>query len=111
MGHLAQPIIVHEPDAAILPSLATASDVLNRWATSMAMNSPRQCADCGGELEMGFVPDVSVTVAQQSSWHRGEHDKTSRSSSGDFDYTWTVSKECQSLDACSRGRSSGGLYR
>jgi len=38
------------------------------------MNEAQKCSDCGGELETGFVPDVSMATAFKSSWHRGEPD-------------------------------------
>ena len=32
------------------------------------------CPDCNGELELGFVPDVTMFKALQLSWHRGTPD-------------------------------------
>ncbi len=35
------------------------------------------CADCGAELEIGFIPDLSLAAVFKSSWHPGEPgDKT-----------------------------------
>ncbi len=34
----------------------------------------QKCADCGEELEAGFIPDISLATAFKSSWHRGEPD-------------------------------------
>ena len=30
------------------------------------------CSDCGGELELGFIPDVTYGNVWQSCWHRGD---------------------------------------
>lgn len=38
------------------------------------MSQPQACSDCGGELEIGILPDVSMAAALQSAWHRGEPD-------------------------------------
>ena len=41
------------------------------------MDPGQSCAECGAELEIGFIPDVSMPTAFKSSWHRGEPgDKT-----------------------------------
>ena len=38
------------------------------------MTQPSRCADCDGELEVGFIPDVSMGAALQTAWHRGVPD-------------------------------------
>ena len=38
------------------------------------MDLSQTCTGCGAELEIGFIPDVSMAVALKLSWHRGEPD-------------------------------------
>ncbi len=38
------------------------------------MDLGQECADCGAEMEIGFIPDLSMATAFRSSWHRGEPD-------------------------------------
>ncbi len=41
------------------------------------MTQTTKCPDCDGEMELGFIPDVSMGAALQTSWHRGiPDDKT-----------------------------------
>ena len=38
------------------------------------MDQAQKCTDCAGELETGFIPDITLGAALQTSWHRGEPD-------------------------------------
>jgi hypothetical protein len=31
----------------------------------------RKCADCGADMEVGFLPDLSSSGASQTKWHKG----------------------------------------
>ena len=42
------------------------------------MERTQKCSECGGELETGFVPDVSIATPFKTSWHRGEPDEKKR---------------------------------
>ena len=39
------------------------------------MSETKKCPDCGGSMELGFIPDAYQSVYAQSHWHRGAPEK------------------------------------